>query len=352
MPPTKKMIAQSKDICENSLVRDLPGGLQQEPRPVKRARARPARSNPTGRRWAFTVNNPTAANYAEVYALLEEPSSYGISYIIVGEEVAASGTLHLQGYLHTVQPVRQTQLEEQRFDSRGHWGAAREDADHNRTYCSKGGNFLEGGSFPSTKKKQGEVERERWEEAKRMAIEGNLDDIPGDIYVRYYSALCKIAKDHLQKAEDLNRPCGVWYHGKAGAGKSTRARREHPVFYYKLANKWWDGYQNEETVLIEDLDVGHKVLGHQLKLWADEYAFSAEVKGGMINIRPKTVIVTSQYTIREIFGDDEKTVEALERRYRQIEVIRDWADEADVLAMEVVAEREQPAVVPGFIQVE
>jgi len=82
------------------------------------------------------------------------------------------------------------------------------------------------------------------------------------------------------------------------------------------SNKWFDGYQGG-PILLDDFDTSHKALGHHLKRWADRYAFVAEIKGGAKWIRPDRVVVTSNYSIRQIFGEDAILAEAIERRFTQ-----------------------------------
>ena len=149
-----------------------------------------------------------------------------------------------------------------------------------------------------------------------------MEDEP-EIALRTYHTLRTIQRDYAPKPSNLPDVCGIWLWGPSGSGKSYMAReisRDH--FYLKPANKWWDGYQNEDFVIIEDFDRVHHVLGHHMKLWADRYAFTAEVKGNSFSYRPKCVIVTSNWHPSEIWGGERQTLDPILRRFHIKKVVR------------------------------
>lgn len=283
---------------------------------MESAEGRPRRS----RGICFTLNNYTEEEEECVRGLGADEH---VRYLCYGRERGEGGTPHLQGYLYAVNP----QLHEwyRARIPRAHIEFQRGTPEQAVEYCQKDGDFHEWGTRPVGAKRKGEIEAERWDDARACARCGDLESIPSDIYIRYYRTLKEIKKDHLPKVPDADGVTGVWIHGMAGVGKSRRARDENPGSYFKMANKWWDGYQGEETVIIDDLDKKHDVLGHHLKIWMDRYAFIGETKGGAILIRPKKIIVTSQYSINQIW-EDEETRCAIHRRCEVIHMVTSWSD--------------------------
>lgn len=106
-----------------------------------------------------------------------------------------------------------------------------------------------------------------------------------------------------------------WWWGDPGTGKSRKAFTEYPGAYIKSLNKWWDGYHDQDVVIIDDWGPGQAVLVDHLKHWADRYPFPAEIKGSGMRIRPKKIIVTSNYRIEDCF-ERQEDVEAIRRRFK------------------------------------
>ena len=157
-----------------------------------------------------------------------------------------------------------------------------------------------------------------WDEVWNKAVKGDLMGIPATIRTIHYNKLKQIAKDHME-FHDKTHLRGIWIWGEAGKGKSRWVRDQAALLkkklYSKLVNKWWDGYQNEELVVMDDIGLNHECLCQQIKIWADRYDCVLENKGGACHSNYEWFFITSQYAPWEIFKDS-KDLAAIERRFQ------------------------------------
>lgn len=246
------------------------------------------------RNWCFTLNNYVDEDEYWVYSLSAEVAC---SYVVCGKEVGEGGTPHLQGYCNFKEKKSLSQVRS--YAPRAHWEISEGTPLQASDYCKKDGNFYESGSLPLSQAAKGEAgkaaELARWEGYGVAASEGRLKDIPLKVLAQYGKGILWAVTSRIQFNLSDTTEQMLWYWGASRTGKSRKAREDHPDAYLKMCNKWWDGYQGQDTVIIEDFDTSHSVLCHHLKIWADRYRFPAEFKGGKFDIRPRRIIVTSNY---------------------------------------------------------
>jgi len=239
--------------------------------------------------------------------------------MVLGKEVGDEGTPHIQGYVAFKTKLRFNAVK--RIIPRAHLEVMRGTPAQAADYCKKDGNWAEDGIVPKHQGASGgKATQQKYKNtiayAKTRDLEKIEEEAP-DMYLRFYNVIKRIGKDNPPQVQDLDVLDNEWIWGEPDTGKSRTARRENPGFYDKSLNKWWEGYQDEEVVLIDDIDKETaKWMGNFLKRWADHYPFPAEEKFGAKVLRPKRIIVTSNYSIEQLFDHDEQLCAALKRRFK------------------------------------
>lgn len=276
----------------------------------------------TSKRFCITINNPTP----EVHTFLADLKC---RYICYGNETApTTGTKHIQGYV--VFEQNKTLVGAKKCLPAGtHIEIAKGSTFDNIRYCSKEGTPYERGEPPHSKTKVAEMSKDRWAAIVYHSKKGEFDQVPDDVQMRYYSTMKQMARDNQTPPAALTATCGLWLYGAPGSGKSHSVHTQHPDRYLKPLNKWWDGYQKQEIVHLDEIDPSHTPwIAPYLKKWADKWPFPAETKGSSMTIRPKKLVVTSNYSIDEM-GFDTITTAALKRRFQEVLKVR----EQDVLIL-------------------
>ena len=245
------------------------------------------------RGFMFTLNNYTDES-------IEMLGRLGAQYLIYGKEIApTTNTPHLQGYIH-FQHAKSLSSVIKKIPG-AHVEIRRGTVDQAIEYCKKEGAYTEVGAKPKNQKEKGELGAAAYEEAWQLAKAGKIEEIQAGLRTRYFRTYISIG--HHYRAACLSNQVlsNQWYWGETGTGKSRSARALYPLAYVKNLNKWWDGYDGQDTVIIDEWSPDHGMLASYLKIWSDHYPFRAEVKGSSMMIRPTRIIITSNYSITECF---------------------------------------------------
>lgn len=262
------------------------------------------------RRYCFTWNNyPTTAE-EQIRAFHTKKNAI---YTIVGRETGTNGTNHLQGYFHFKDRLAFTTLKNE-FPSM-HIEKAKGTAKQNKTYCSKELNFFEMGTCPN---ENGNASKESWKAILKSAEQGDWNYIKKNhprVWIMFSEKLISQRIPNSVTLEEINNE---WWYGETGTGKSRLAWNKYgTICYQKMLNKWWDGYECEPVVVIEEWSPKNEVTASSLKIWADRYPFTCQIKGGILRkIRPLKIIILSNYTLRDCFPD-QRDADPIARRFKQ-----------------------------------
>lgn len=273
------------------------------------------------RNWCFTLHKTTIEERDSFCdnLLTELEDNAQIRYCICGKEAGEAGeTPHIQGYIEFKDGVSMSHAKSVIGDNTVHLEPRRGSAQQASDYCEKEGNFASVGTISQQGRRTDLVK----------VSESIKDGASFRELVSEFPVECIKFGNGIQRAiHSLSVPYdapdvrGVWLHGRSGAGKSHAARefsnRRSLSLFIKAQNKWFDGYDGEDVILIDDMD--SDCLGHYLKIWADKYACTAEVKGANVNLQHKYLIVTSNKTIDQLWSDPDM-IEAITRRFAVIEL--------------------------------
>lgn len=257
-----------------------------------------------GCNWVFTLNNPQPE---------ENPSFWpGVKYIVWQLEKGEEGTPHFQGYV--VFHSNKTLTGAKKINQRAHWDIRRGTHEEARVYCTKEETRVDGpfeqGVPPITRGKRTDLlyVKQRLDEG---ATESELaldEDAIGTL--ARYPKLVGMYRMATQPHRKFKTRVLVLY-GPPKKGKSAFWNICYPKAYIKPHGQWWDGYDNQEIVVIDDF-YGWLPYSFMLQL-LDRYPLLVEVKGGMRTFNSKFIIITSNKAPGLWYGGD-CGYDALERR--------------------------------------
>ncbi|AXH74046.1 MAG: helicase [Circoviridae sp.] len=266
----------------------------------------------------FTLNNYSESDYDRIKLFIELNAVYGI----IGREIAPTGTHHLQGFANFGRTNRKTfkiLKGESAIGPKAHIEKAVATDEQNKTYCSKDGMYWEHGEVQSPGKRNDlQAVAEAIESGR--TIEQVANDFPVQFikYHRGIQALKSIRDQRHQRKEKTEVHVLI---GPPGSGKSRYANAKaisNGSTYYKPRGEWWDGYEGQTSVVIDDF-YGWLKYDDLLKIM-DRYPYQVPVKGGYRQFTSKYIYITSNVDVDRWYKFEGYTTTALFRRIEHYHV--------------------------------
>lgn len=265
--------------------------------------------------WCFTLNNPETNEIAW--------PAEKVRYAIWQREAGENGTPHLQGYMEFKRGQRMSALK--KILPRAHLEPRRGTREQAKAYASKEDTRVEGpwefGKFDTEQGARTDLETvaamvKDGETLRKIAEEQPVEYIK---YNRGISALkAQLSLPRTWKTKVIVR----W--GEPGSGKTRWVYDTYKVeeVFVKPPGDWYDGYDGQEVVLIDDF-YGNMKYAELLRV-LDRYPMMVPVKGGFVNWAPKVIIITSN-NHPEGWYENIADKRALLRRIEEIHKVGDAA---------------------------
>nr|QXP07784.1 MAG: replication associated protein [Arizlama virus] len=245
--------------------------------------------------WMWTLNNPTEEEKAAMQTI--QSTCPEMKFLLYQLEEGEQHTPHLQGYLElkSRKTLRQTQSLFG-LGQRIHLDLRRGTQQQAVDYVTKEDGRLQGPWEFGTRSSGGGERSDLATIQKLIRDDGWTDRRIADEFFsqwchygnafRRYRSICIPARAHKTEVTVIVGP--------PGTGKSRYAMDNYPSAYWKQRSIWWDNYDGEHDVVIDDF-YGWLPYDSLLRL-CDRYPLLCEVKGGQVNFVAKRICITSNHT--------------------------------------------------------
>lgn len=294
------------------------------------------------RNWVFTLNNYTQDDVEHLRRLF---SGFGVTddgeighvargYVCFQPERGANGTPHLQGCVCFDNP-RLLNGVKRALGERYHVEPMRGTVDQAVAYCSKedtrdadaGFSFEEYGTRPRSGSGAGRGTRSDLGDVAALIKSGKrmreVAEAHSSDFIKYHKGFVAL-QSTLQRKRDFKTKV-YWYYGPTGSGKSRAAYEEagEDVYTKMGENKWWDGYEQQKCVIIDDYRPSLCSWAELLKLF-DRYEHRVEVKGCSVHFASEVIYVTTPLSPQLTWADTKEDINQLLRR---IDVVRRFGED-------------------------
>lgn len=258
--------------------------------------------------WVFRLCNYTAKDEQFFKDLTK-------TYMCYGREICPStGTPHIQGSITFTRAYRFSQLK--KLNPVCYWSVAKvKDAEN---YCMKDQDYV----IQDNRLKQGT--RTDLTLAVDIARDGGLKALARekpDIFIKYHKGINELLT--FEQPERNFKPKVYWLYGKTGVGKTriistVYGLSNSKVWFSGDNGKYWDGYENQDTVVLDDFRTDFCPFQTLLRV-LDRYPFTVNIKFGTKVLNSHFMVITAPYDPATLFKDSTKEdIHQLTRRIDHI----------------------------------
>lgn len=242
----------------------------------------------------------------------------GVRYIILGKESCpTSGRLHWQSYIELSKPMRISTIKKLFNDNTIHLEARRGTREEAKQYCMKDGEYEEFGKWIKGQGHRSDLDDivdslQRGERLSEIMVSHPV------MYCKYRNGLKDIANTISEKRIPSWRDVEVvLITGPTGSGKTKMAMEEATYKIQAGEMTWWDGYDGDEAICIDEYDNDVKIT--KMLGILDGYKLRLPVKGGFTSANWKKVFITTNLRMRELHPmAKSEHVKALMRRITKV----------------------------------
>lgn len=114
-----------------------------------------------------------------------------------------------------------------------------------------------------------------------------------EIFIKFHRGICALI--NIKTKPRTVKPTVIVLWGKPGCGKTRSVIETYPDYYIKDETKWWDGYEQQNCILIDDYEDGWGWERSKFLRLLDRYQYRCEKKGSSIEINSPIICITSNY---------------------------------------------------------
>ncbi|AGJ74752.1 replication-associated protein [Dragonfly associated cyclovirus 4] len=271
-----------------------------------------AAMNRTVRKFCFTWNNYTEEDIIKTKEFLTNNCKYGI----FGKEVApTTGTPHLQGYANLIKPMRFSTIKKHLHNGI-HIEKANGSDEDNKRYCSKAGEIFETGN-PQSQGKRNDLQSVVDTIQSGTTNIKQIASLHPTAFIKYFRGIKEYLRSVVPIQPRFFKTEVYYYVGLPGTGKSRTALEEAQAhapdsIYYKPRGLWWDGYQQQKCVIIDDF-YGWIKYDEMLKIM-DRYPYQVQVKGGFEEFTSEKLWITTNVDTDFLYKFEGYNTTAFDRR--------------------------------------